>query len=282
LSVSDFPDPVEPLRRRPRSSEYDISHYVEPAWSSWPDATHGPTPFPPWLVTDANAVDTELGLLKTGKEADVHLVSRGLPGDPAALLAAKRYRVAERRMFHRDAGYLEGRRVRRSRETRAMAARTEFGRDLVAGQWARAEFDALTVLWTLGVPVPYPVQLSGRELLMEFIGDADGIAAPRLSAARPSRHAAANLYDQCRDAMAIMARAGFAHGDLSAYNVLVHHDRLVLIDLPQIVDIATNPRGPDFLERDCRNITRWFASRGYPVDADELFGDLMAEAVSSW
>jgi RIO kinase 1 len=82
--------------------------------------------------------------------------------------------------------------------------------------------------------------------------------------------------------MATMARAGFAHGDLSAYNVLVYDGRLILIDLPQIVDIATNPRGPDFLERDCRNITRWFASRGYPVSADELFGDLMAEAVSSW
>jgi RIO kinase 1 len=82
--------------------------------------------------------------------------------------------------------------------------------------------------------------------------------------------------------MAIMARAGFTHGDLSAYNILVDDDRLVLIDLPQIVDIATNPRGPEFLERDCRNIAGWFASRGYPVDADELFGDLMAEAVGSW
>jgi RIO kinase 1 len=282
LSISDRPDPVEPIRRRARLSEYDVSEYVEPIWSSWPDGTHGPMPFPPWLVTDANALDTELGLLKTGKEADVHLLSRGLPGDAPSLLAAKRYRAAERRMFHRDAGYLEGRRVRRSRETRAMASHTEFGRDLVAGQWARAEFDALTVLWTLGAPVPYPVQLSGRELLMEFIGDTDGTAAPRLSAARPSRHVVADLFDQCRDAMAIIARAGFAHGDLSAYNILVHDDRLVLIDLPQIVDIATNPRGPEFLERDCRNITRWFASRGYPIDADELFGDLMAEAVSSW
>jgi len=282
LSVSDFPDSVEPIRCRPKRSEYDVSEYVEPAWSTWPDATHGPTPFPSWLVIDANALDSELGLLKTGKEADVHLLARGRPGEEPCLLATKRYRAAERRTFHRDAGYLEGRRVRRSRETRAMAARTEFGRDLVAGQWAAAEFAALTVLWTLGAPVPYPVQLSGRELMMEFIGDDDGTAAPRLSAVRPSRHEAAGLFDQCRDAMVILARAGFAHGDLSAYNVLVHDDRLVIIDLPQIVDIATNPRGPDFLERDCRNIARWFGSRGYPVDADELFGDLMAEAVSNW
>ena len=67
------------------------------------------------------AVDTELGVLKTGKEADVHLVRRGVPGtDRVSLLAAKRYRDDDHRLFHRDAGYLEGRRVRRSREIRAM------------------------------------------------------------------------------------------------------------------------------------------------------------------
>ena len=93
------------------------------------------------------------------------LVSRG------TLLAAKRYRPAERRMFHRDAGYTEGRRVRRSRETRAMARRTEFGRELLAGQWAAAEFSALSALWPIEAPVPYPVQLSGTELMLEFIGD---------------------------------------------------------------------------------------------------------------
>ena len=75
-------------------------------------------------------------------------------------------------MFHRDAGYVEGRRVRRSRETRAMARRTEFGRDLLAGQWAAAEFAALARLWADGVAVPYPVQLAGTELLLEFVGDA--------------------------------------------------------------------------------------------------------------
>ena len=95
-------------------------------------------------------------------------------------MAAKRYRPAERRLFHRDATYTEGRRVRRSRENRAMSRRTEFGRELLAGQWAAAEFAALSRLWTLGVAVPYPVQLLGTELLLEFIGDPDGQAAPRL------------------------------------------------------------------------------------------------------
>ena len=99
----------------------------------------------------------------------------------SSLLAAKRYRAPEHRLFHRDAGYLEGRRVRRSRETRAMANRTSFGREAIAGQWASAEFAALSRLWEEGAAVPYPVQLLGTELMLEFIGDPDGTAAPRLA-----------------------------------------------------------------------------------------------------
>ena len=116
-------------------------------WSTWDAGVRGPQPYPDWLVTELAAVDSELGVLKTGKEADVHLVRRGVPGtDRSCLLAAKRYREPEHRMFHRDAGYLEGRRVRRSRETRAMGNRTAFGRKLIAGQWALAEFSALARL----------------------------------------------------------------------------------------------------------------------------------------
>ncbi len=92
-------------------------------------------------------------------------------------------------MFHRDAGYLEGRRVRRSREMRAMANRTAFGRDVISAQWAGAEFAALCRLHADGVAVPYPVQCSGTELLMEFVGEPDGTArpAPGPAASRPGR-----------------------------------------------------------------------------------------------
>jgi RIO kinase 1 len=155
-----------------------------------------------------------------------------VPDTPGTLLAAKRYRPAERRMFHRDAGYTEGRRVRRSRETRAMARRTEFGRELLAGQWAAAEFAALSALWPIEAPVPYPVQLTGTELMLEFIGEVDGTAAPRLAQYRMSGGDAADLFEQCRTAMHILACAGYAHGDLSAFNLLVHRGRLVMIDLP--------------------------------------------------
>jgi RIO kinase 1 len=261
----------------------DDHPFDEPSYSSWDVAQHGPEPHPDWVVTALSAVDTELGILKTGKEADVHLVARGLPGGPECLMAAKRYRSGERRMFHRDAGYQEGRRTRRTRDTRALARRTAYGRELAAGKWAAAEFAALTRLWLAGAPVPYPVQLDGSELMLEFIGEPDGAAAPRLAQCRPDPPELADLFDQCVAAMRLLARAGYAHGDLSAYNLLVHRGRLVLIDVPQIVDLFENPQGPDFLERDCANVCRWFTAHGlYTPELDELFGDLMAEAVSRW
>ena len=144
------------------------------------------------------------------------------------MLAAKRYRDGEHRLFHRDAGYLEGRRVRRSREMRAMTNRTAFGKELIAGQWAAAEFGALSHLWQVGresglICVPYPVQLIGTELMLEFIGDWEtGEAAPRLAQVRTDRTSLEDLWRQMVDALSVLARAQVAHGDLSPYNVLVH------------------------------------------------------------
>ncbi|GGL95104.1 serine protein kinase RIO [Micromonospora yangpuensis] len=240
-------------------------------WSSWDTAVHGPEPYPDWVVTESAARDTELGVLKTGKEADVHLLRRAVPGtDRSCLLAVKRYRDANHRLFHRDAGYLEGRRVRRSRENRAMAGRTDFGRQLIAGQWAAAEFDALGRLWRIGaefgtIAVPYPVQVLGTELMLEFLGDAEqGHAAPRLAQLRPGPVELRALWQQLVDALVVLARVGYAHGDLSPYNLLVHDGRLVMIDLPQVVDVVANPQGPEFLARDVRVVAAWFTARGLP------------------
>jgi RIO kinase 1 len=248
-------------------------------WSSVVKGAHGPQPRPGWVVTDDAAVDTELGVLKTGKEADVFLLDRSVPGDPcrSSVLAAKRYRSAEHRQFHRDAGYVEGRRMRKSRDTRAVAKGTAFGRQVAAGEWAQYEFAALSTLWSAGVPVPYPVQIDGTEILMEFI-DVDGYAAPRLAQVRPDRHVVETYFEQLRDAMAVLARQGLAHGDLSSYNILAQGDRIVIIDLPQVLDIVANPSGVDFLLRDCRNVCSWFCSRGLQVDAEELLAELLAQA----
>ncbi len=231
-------------------------------YSSYDVATRGPNPVPDWLVTSLSALDTPLGVLKSGKEADVGLLDRSLPGGPGCLLAVKSFRSAEHRMFHRDAGYLEGRRIRRSRETRAMAARTSFGRELLAGQWATAEFTALTRLWKAGARVPYPVQLIGSEVMMEFIGEPDGTAAPRLAAFGGTTSEFTDLWHDLVATLEVLAESGLTHGDLSPYNVLVAETGCVVIDLPQVVDLVANPQGEDFLRRDCRNIADFFARRG--------------------
>src|SRR5512146_2771057 len=214
-------------------------------WSTWDQSTpteRGPRPHPKWLVTDLAAVDTELGILKTGKEADVFLLRRHVPGtDRSCLLAAKRYRDAGHRLFHRDAGYLEGRRVRESRVNRATANRSAFGKQMIAGQWAGAEFAALCRLHGARLPVPYPEQFTG--------------------------------------ALGLLARHGLAHGDLSPYNLLVHHGRLVIIDLPQVVDVIAHPTGRDFLVRDARNVATWFAARGLPgADPEALARRVVEQA----
>ncbi|TXK17048.1 serine protein kinase RIO [Homoserinibacter sp. GY 40078] len=255
---------------------------VEPGagqrWSTWPAITpseRGPRPWPDWVVTSAAALDTELGILKTGKEADVFLIERAVPaGPPGVFLAAKRYRSTEHRDFQRSDLYREGRVERRTRDRRAVERGTAYGRTVAAVSWSYAEFAALSRMWELGVAVPYPVQVNGTELLLEFIGDGT-TAAPRLAASRATGAELRALFDQVREILLGFARAGCAHGDLSAYNLLVHDGRVVVIDLPQLVDVASNPNGFALLERDCRNVCDWFARRGLDADAGELFADAM-------
>ncbi len=283
----DEPTTVKRTRRRslPPIDETTDGLPEGDRWSTWDQSIptqRGPRPHPDWLVTDLAAVDTELGILKTGKEADVFLIRRGVPQGRSCLLAAKRYRDAEHRMFHRDSGYLEGRRTRDSRENRATANRSAFGRQAIAGQWAFTEFSALSRLYAAGVAVPYPAQILETELLIEFIGSADGVAAPRLAETRPDGAGLASLWDQLVQALVALARDGLAHGDLSAYNLLVHDGRLVMIDLPQVVDVIANPQGAQYLTRDAENVGRWFTARGLdgirPEPAD-LPGLLRREAM---
>ncbi|MFW6867870.1 serine protein kinase RIO [Nocardioides sp. CPCC 206347] len=260
-------------------------------WSTWLDIeplSRGPEPRPDWVVTSQGAIDTDLGILKTGKEADVFLLDRTDPHDPAqsVVMAAKRYRSSEHRTFHRSATYTEGRSMKRSRDERALKRKSTFGREVAAAEWAISEWSALQRCWDLGLPVPYPVQIDGTEILMEWItvpgtdGDADDgpQTAPRLAQTRPDPVLLESYFEQLRSAMLALVQAGLVHGDLSAYNILAAGDRLVIIDLPQLVDLVGNAGGFDFLQRDCTNVCGWFERRGLAVDAHELFGDLVAHA----
>ncbi|GEP33115.1 RIO kinase 1 [Nocardioides szechwanensis] len=275
------PDELDP------SFVFDFATYDEledPAqrWSTWLSVEplcRGPEPRPDWLVTSQGAVDTDLGILKTGKEADVFLLERCDPLEPerSVVMAAKRYRSSEHRTFHRSATYTEGRSTKRSRDERALKRKSTWGKQVAAGEWAVSEWNALNRMWLAGLPVPYPVQIDGTEILMEWV-TVDGETAPRLAQTRPSPALLTSYFEQLRDAMATMVQQGVVHGDLSAYNILAAGERLVIIDLPQVVDLVGNAAGLDFLMRDCTNICGWFRHKGLAVDEQELFGELMAHA----
>src|SRR3982751_577661 len=284
--LTDSYTQVDPLGGIDDSFVFDFQAYDDldegRRWSTWLQVEplqRGPEPRPDWIVTSQGAVDTDLGILKTGKEADVHLVERVDPHDPAGgvVMAAKRYRSTEHRTFHRAASYTEGRSMKRSRDERALKRKSTFGREVAAGEWAVSEWGALVRLWQLGLPVPYPVQIDGMEILMEWI-TVDGETAPRLAQTRPDRDLLAYYFDQVREVLATLAQSGLVHGDLSAYNILAAGPRLVVIDLPQVVDLVGNANGMDFLLRDCANICGWFRGKGLDVDEHDLFGELMAHA----
>jgi RIO kinase 1 len=250
-------------------------------WSTWPAVSptqRGPLPYPAWVVTDSAAFDTELGIVKTGKEADLFLIERAVPGDEtrSVTLAAKRYRGVETSDFHRSSDYQAGRKIKNSRDARAVTRKSDFGRQVSASGWAFAEFEFLCALYERGLPVPYPVQVNETEILMEFIGG--GIeAAPRLAQSRAHGEELRDYYAQVVRILEGFVNAGLTHGDLSPYNLLVHGERIVVIDLPQVIDIVSNPIGLDFLHRDCVNVCDWFVRRGLDCDAEYLFGELVAQ-----
>ena len=137
------------------------------------------------MVTSRGAVDTDLGILKTGKEADVFPLERADPHEPdgGVVMAAKRYRDTDHRSFHRAASYTEGRSMKRSRDNRALKRKSTFGRMVAQGEWAQSEWGALVRMWEAGLPVPYPVQIDGTEILMEWISvDGETVGALDLPA----------------------------------------------------------------------------------------------------
>jgi RIO kinase 1 len=238
----------------------------------WADE-RGPVPVPDWVITSGDATESDLGVLKTGKEADVSLVER-THGEHTNLLAAKRYRDTQHRQFRNDAAYRATKVKTNTREDRAMAKQTQFGSQVRAVTWATNEMLRLNRLWAIGVRVPYPVQRSGTEVLLEYIGDADHMA-PRLVNAGGGRSELVALCTQAVDALRLMTWDGLVHADLSPYNVLVWNDELVIIDVPQAIDLDDNPNAYDFLQRDVTNLLGWFAKRGVDVDPQAVFNDLL-------
>ncbi len=217
------------------------------------------------LVRDG-LVDEVIRPLKSGKEASVYVVlSEG------EIRCAKVYKEASKRGFHKQALYQEGRKVRNSRQARAMEKNTRFGRKQQEEVWQNAEVDALYRLASVGVRVPKPYNFVEGVLLMELVTDAEGAAAPRLNDLMLSKEEALDYHAQLIKEVVRMLSAGLVHGDLSEFNVLVDSHGPVIIDLPQAVDAAANNNAARMLERDVNNMAAYFG-RFAPELLDTQYG----------
>ncbi len=204
------------------------------------------------LIRDG-LVDEVIRPLKSGKEASVYVVLSG-----GEIRCAKVYKEANQRNFRQAAQYTEGRKVRNSRQTRAMQKGTRYGRKEQETAWQNAEVDALYRLADAGVRVPKPHCFVDGVLLMELVTDNDGNAAPRLNDLVLSEAQAHDYHDVLVRQVVRMLCAGIIHGDLSDYNVLVGRDGPVIIDLPQAVDAAGNNNACRMLGRDIDNLAAYF------------------------
>lgn len=201
-------------------------------------------------LIEEGIVDDVVRQLKSGKEASVYMVRCG-----AEIRCAKVYKDMAQRSFQKRSSYQEGRKVRGSRDARAMGKSTRYGRKEQESAWKNAEVDALYKLAAVGVRVPRPFGFFNGVLIMEMLTDAEGDCAPRLGEVALSAETARDYHRFLIGQVVRMLAAGLIHGDLSQFNVLVDSHGPVIIDLPQAVDAAGNNNAFAMLERDVKNIT---------------------------
>jgi RIO kinase 1 len=214
------------------------------------------------LVEDG-LVDKVLRQLMSGKEAMVYVVQCG-----DEIRCAKVYKEANQRGFHQAVHYTEGRKVKNSRQARAMEKGSRYGRQEQESAWQRAEVDALYKLAAAGVRVPHPYGFYEGVLLMELVTDESGAPAPRLNDLELSAHQAREFHATLIRQVVLMLCAGIVHGDLSEFNILV--------DLPQAVDAAANNNASRMLERDVDNLANYFGQFSPELKATQYGKEIWA------
>lgn len=220
------------------------------------------------LIEDG-LIDDVLRPLKSGKEAAVYVVRCG-----DELRCAKVYKDMAQRSFKQRAHYQEGRKTRGSRDARAMAKATKYGRRQQEEAWKNAEVDALYQLRHAGVRVPEPFGFIHGVLVMALVTDADGCCAPRLGEVDLSAEQARDFHRTLVTQVKLMLCCGLIHGDLSAYNILVAPDGPVIIDFPQVVNAAGNNQARSLLLRDVNNLTACLGASA-PELLDTWYGEEM-------
>jgi RIO kinase 1 len=220
-------------------------------------------------LIDEGVIDEVMRPLKSGKEAAVYVVRAG-----DEIRCAKVYKDMAQRSFQQRVQYQEGRKVRGSREARAIGKASKYGRKQQETAWKNTEVEALYALRDAGVRVPEPYGYFHGVLVMELVVDADGHSAPRLGEVELSHDQARGFHRFLVRQVVKMLCVGLIHGDLSEYNVLVAPDGPVIIDLPQVVSAAGNNAARTMLLRDVNNLTASLG-RWAPELLDTWYGEEM-------
>ncbi|MFC3551670.1 PA4780 family RIO1-like protein kinase [Lysobacter cavernae] len=227
------------------------------------------TPTALQALIDDGVIDEVLRPLKSGKEAAVYVVRSG-----DDVRCAKVYKDMAQRSFQQRVQYQEGRKVRGSREARAIGKASKYGRKQQETAWKNTEVDALYQLREAGVRVPEPHGYFHGVLVMELVTDADGFSAPRLGEVELTAEQAREFHTVLVRQVVRMLCCGLIHGDLSAYNVLVGPDGPVVIDFPQVVSATGNNAARRMLLRDVNNLTASLG-RWAPELLDTWYGEEM-------
>jgi RIO kinase 1 len=219
-------------------------------------------------------IEEVLFRVKGGKEATVYCC-RAVPETGCGLLAAKIYRPRQARAMRNYGAYREGRAMTTDKRLqRAIRNKSKAGRSAEDSAWIRREFDVLARLHQAGVSVPEPVARAGHAILMGFVGTGEG-AAPLLHEVRLPREEAPALFQRLLRDIETMLRCDYIHGDLSAFNVMVHEGDYRIIDFPQAVTPMENGNAYALLLRDVERICQYFDGcglRSSPFDlADRMW-----------
>jgi RIO kinase 1 len=218
------------------------------------------------IIDEVNRLNHKIEMVsnvKSGKEATVYKV---LLDDK--LVAMKVYKKPEERSFKNTEQYLMGKYYKKPSERKAVAKGNKFAKKLKHQNWVRREYFMLEKLYELGAKIPKPVLHVENAIFMEFLGNQDFVA-PRLYDVSLAKNEAENAYKKVLDTMIVFWNFGIVHADLSEYNILWWNNEPYIIDFPQALDKKANPNADEILDRDLRNITKFFG-KFIKTDFDEI------------
>ena len=216
-------------------------------------------------------LDELISGIKTGKEASVFL-GRNAEG----FVAVKMYTDLRVRSFRRDASYREGRFIGDARIEKAIKQGSEAGLDAHQILWVQEEFRQMKHLAQHDVTVPKAIAVNGISIIMEFIGDENGNPAPRISDLKMEQDEAEEAFRQSVQNLKRIVSSGRVHGDYSAFNILWHNGKAVVIDFPQVIEFKYNPNANAFLERDVHSLCKSFMKQGVKADEVNILGEVRA------